>query len=143
MNSFLNAAIGPFSVVQLVIIGACLTLEIRRAVSWHIGAKIGDPPPSKARVLGRRYGAWTRALLTAAFGIGVLLGSRIALIGIAITLVAGGLRPSLDFAEGLLAGLKGGSKRHSTAATALIAGSYVGVTRGVPVALLYAASTAA
>ena len=143
MQSLVELRLGPFHALSAVIVSGLIvtdalwTLRIHR----HALSQKSDRPPGYS--LGLAVAVWSRSLVVAIAGVLTLFGSMIAFALFACGVVWRALGPGRDAVSGFLAGYEDATGTTHPGLAAAFGAGYVGITRGIPLLLLYTFMSAA
>lgn len=137
METILELRVGTFGVVPLAIVSGLLAADVVWTLGVHraLLTQMADRP--RGSLHGLALGVWLQTILVAAAGLATLFGSLVAFMLFAAGTLWRALGPGRESARGFLAGYKGSSGRSNVALASTYGAMWVGITRGITLALLY------
>jgi len=138
MQRLLEFRIGPFGALPLTIVLGLVAADVLWTLRIHRQLRSQEPDPPRGYALGLAFSVWHRTVLLTALGLFALSGSQLAFVVFSAGTVWRALGPGRVGAAGFLVGYeKSSGESHPALASAFGAG-WVVMTRGIPLALLYA-----
>ena len=137
MEVLAETQLGPFLVAPLALVILLCTLDMSWARRVHNHLRSTNPDQSASYYLGMAAGVWLRPLAVLVLGVVALLGNKIALALFTLGTIWRALPPGREAAQGFLAGFEESSGQSSPGLAAAFGAAWVGLTRGIPLMLLY------
>ena len=137
MNELLDLRLGPVPAVPACIVAALVAADVAWVARLHRQHQATDATPRPGYALGFVLGLWFRTVLVAAAGIWALLGSLAGLFAFAAGTIWRAMAPGRAAAEGFLAGFQESSGTSNPTLASAFGAIWVGITRGLPLTLLY------